>query len=307
MTNAEKKVINQEELAGIQYFGGAGTTDECLDGIKRLLHYGDIIREAKLLTRIEEEDKTGSSKSHAFILKINYGDNVAIKSGFGSGYSGTGAHGLSIALQLLVRHGAEIYEHEVDESFFSRLDRSCLLASDLEKLENSKPIIPWRYTNYIIPYLPNDCRRRYDNETLKLEFPATIPFRILDERLIDLALNFFENPDSALLTAFRRLEGNIRKRASIDAKVGIRLFSEAFQGENSVLYWEDKDQGEHVAKAKMFEAIYGAYRNPRSHIEESWNEEDYLREFLLINELFLLEKAAVKRPPLESANEKSVA
>ena len=94
MTKTEKKTLNQNDLAGIQYLGLAGVTAQCLRGIARLIHFGDTIHHARLITSKENH--------HSFILTVNHNEQVAIKSGFASGYTGTGAHGLSTAIQLQV-------------------------------------------------------------------------------------------------------------------------------------------------------------------------------------------------------------
>lgn len=287
--------ISKDSLAGIQYFGLAGMTGECLDGIKRLIHFGDKIHEAKLLTC---KDKY-SIAVHAFILTINNDEIIGIKSGFASGYLGEGSKGFAKALQLLIRQRVKIEEYEVEKEIINRLDQSCLLASDLEKLKNLNPVRPTRYTGYVIAFSPEFqhlYEYDYDNEKLWSEFPATIPFGLIDSRLVDLALDFFDDPDSRLLSAFRRLEDIVKKRTNIKGKNGSKLFSEAFQKKNSVLYWEDDDNNKHASKASMFIAVFGAYRNPRAHQETSSENMEYLREFLLINELYVLESTAVKRP-----------
>jgi hypothetical protein len=284
--------IKQNDLAGIQYYGLAGVTSQCVDAIKRLIHYGDTIHEAKLLTC-----RSDGSTYHALILLINYGEKIAVKSGFASGYTGTGAHGFARALQLLIRHNVKINEYEVAEDLIDRLDSSCLLASDLEQLESGKSLRPERYRDYIVDLYANNLPNLYDNEVLYNEFPASIPYGLIDVRIIDLVLDFFQDPDARLMTAYRRLENLVKERTGIKGENGQKLFSKAFQSKESVLYWDDEDQREHASKANMFSAIYGTYRNPRAHKEAQLKEKDCLRELLLINELYLLEGKAIKRPP----------
>lgn len=253
-----QKMIAQDDLAGIQYFGIAGVTSQCLDAITRLIHFGDDIHHAKLLSTQE--------RHHSFLLTINYDDQVAIKSGFASGYIGTGSHGLSTALQMLIRHDVDIDEYAVTNEFMERLDSSCLLSSDLEELTEQKAIKPDRYYDYIIDCNPDWRLGMLDNdEKLRFEFPATIPLRIVDSRIIDLALAFDENPDYAIISAFRRLEDIIRKRTNLKEESGSRLFAKAFQGENQILHWENETKSENISRANMFSGIFGAYRNPRSH------------------------------------------
>lgn len=282
-----KDICQSSDLAGIQYHGLAGITQECVDAIKRLIQFGDKINRADLLTF-----STNESASHAFVLTINDGDKVAIKSGFSSGYGGTGASGLATILRILRMHGVKIQEYDVEEALIERLDSSCLLYSDLQTIERAHFVRPTRYMDYIVKIYPNILSSSCCDEELIKEFPACVPFGLMDARLIDLAMDFFNDPDAKLLMAYRCLEETVKNRAHIKGESGIKLFSAAFQGKKSVLYWED----EHAAKANMFSSVYGAYRNPRAHKVLTAGDRDCLREFFLINELFHLESAAVERP-----------
>jgi len=80
------KTLDKKKLAAIQYVGTGGITSHCVDAISRLVHFGDKINTAQLLSHIGPH-----SGAHCFLLDINYGDKVAIKSGFSSGYGGEGA------------------------------------------------------------------------------------------------------------------------------------------------------------------------------------------------------------------------
>ena len=298
MTKTEKKTLNQNDLAGIQYLGLAGVTAQCLRGIARLIHFGDTIHHARLITSKENH--------HSFILTVNHNEQVAIKSGFASGYTGTGAHGLSTAIQMLMRHHVKIDEYNVSSEFIERLDRSCLLHSDLEQLEEQKAVKPDRYADYIIGVDFIARRHLYDNDLLRSEFPAAIPFHIIDDRIMDLALDFPTNPDFCILSAFRRLEDIIRERTELKDESGESFFGRAFHGPESILCW-DGHKNEQKGKANMFVGIFGTYRNPRAHREQKTKIGEYLREFLLLNELFLLESNAIKRPLVEKKEKASAA
>lgn len=298
MAETEKKTLNQDDLAGIQYLGLAGVTAQCLDGITRLIHFGDIIHRARLVTSQENH--------HGFILTVNHDEWIAIKSGFASGYIGTGAHGLSAAIQMLIRHNIEIDEYDVSNEFMGRLNRSCLLRSDLEQLEEQRAVKPDRYTDYILGVDFAARRNLYDNDVLRSEFPAAIPFHIIDDRIMDLALDFPNNPDFCIISAFRRLEDTIRERTDLKDESGETLFARAFHGPESILCWEGH-KNEQKSKANMFVGIFGTYRNPRAHKEHKEEKGEYLREFLLLNELFLLEKGATQRLLNESAEKATAA
>lgn len=157
---------------------------------------------------------------------------------------------------------------------------------------------PDRYDDYIYEYSPAPIPglQSYNSEAVKNKFPTVIPFHIVDDRLLEFALIFPQNPDSAIKDGFRRLETIVSERASIHDEVGVKLFSKAFLNEDAPLTWDKISKGEKVARAQMFTGVFGAYRNPRAHKEKEMTHAEDLREFLLLNELYLLEASAVKEP-----------
>lgn len=130
----------KNQLVGMQYLGMSGISKECQDAVMRLLQYGDSVTDVRILT---------CSNTHCLMLTVNVGDRIAIKSGFGSGYLGTGSHTFSYVLQLLEAHGAEIEEYEVDHDFIERLDMSALTTEDIAKLDTARPVLPSRWHDYI--------------------------------------------------------------------------------------------------------------------------------------------------------------
>ena len=280
---AKRKVARaaEDDSAGIQYAGEAGASQECQDAVVRLLQYGDEITAARILT---------CGADHALLLTIGVGDLLAIKSGFASGYGGEGPRRFSYVLQLLQAFGVEIEEYEIAEAVISRLDSSSLRRSDLNKLEKARPLRPRRWHRYIQDR-HEDLMQRSD---LWEEFPLIIPFAIVDSRLLDLAISFWNAPDDRLLTAYRRLEDIVRKRTGLKEH-GVKLFSQAFMGQASRLHWPDLDVGEQAGRTQLFTGVFGAYRNRRAHRELKQYGSDQLAEFLLLNQLFRLELEAVEK------------
>jgi hypothetical protein len=128
------------------------------------------------------------------------------------------------------------------------------------------------------------------------EFPTVIPFAVIDPRLMDLALSFWNAPNDKIFEAYRRLEDTIRSRTGIKEKSG-RLFSNAFMGDRAKLRWRGCDDAEQAARGELFRATFTAFRNPRAHGQVGGNAEDKLTEFLLANQLFRLEREAVLSRP----------
>lgn len=285
-------LINSEDLAKIQYHGEAGITRSCLNAIIRLIQFGDQIEEVKLLT---------FETRHCFLLSFAYQSNyIAIKSGFSSGYSGTGSLGLAIAIQLLHPYFPWIEEYILSSSIFQRIDDSCLLTSDIDEINSLKSVFPYRVHKYTHAFGFNDSDSPEQYERLQEEFPRIVPLKFVDFRIADLALKIKDEPDSTLMSAYRRLEGIIRKRTGLESDViGSKLFNKAFRGENAPLYWENIEPAEREGRAYMFEGIYLAFRNPRAHRELKLSLDEEIREFILVNELFLLESQAIDKPKKE--------
>lgn len=263
---------------GIQYVGIPGATKECEDAVVGLLQYGGRVTLARILSH---------ANHHCLLLTLQFGDAVAVKSGFGSGYSGTGAHGLSFILALLYAQGATIEELEVDEALLRRVDMSALTSADISRLNKAEPIRPNRWSTYVFK---DDFDATQDG-TLWHRFKPIIPFAIVDERIMDLALKFEEQADDCLLKGYRRLEDCVRKRTGVEEH-GYKLFSQVFLGSPPKLTWLDVDSSEHAGRASLFTGTFMAYRNPRAHREPRRHSSE-LTEFLLLNHLFLLENEAV--------------
>jgi hypothetical protein len=265
-----------DPLAGIQYSGVAGSTKECQDAVLRLLQYGDRITLARILSH---------SNDHCLLLTVNNGDLVAIKSGFSSGYRGGGPHGFSYVLRLLDVHGADIDEYDVDEDVMERLDRSALTKTDLAMLDSARPIRPSRWPDYVFEEDVENGR----SGRIWREFRPIIPFAVVDSRIFDLAISFWEDPDGKLMTGYRRLEDMVRERTGID-EVSAKLFSQAFLGEEPKLGWKALDKGARAGRGSLFTAAYTAHRSRRAHRELREYANDQLTEFMLLNHLYLLEK-----------------
>jgi hypothetical protein len=267
--------------AGIEYAGVAGISRECRDAVMRYIQFGDKIKKVRILT---------GGRGHCLLLKINTGDTVAIKSGFGSGYNGEGPRTFSYILMLLDAHCDDIEEIEVGSALQKRLDKSALTSSDIEFLSTAKVVGPLRWYDYI-------WEKHFDMReegTLWEEFHPVVPFSIMDSRIMDLAISFWDNPDDKLLTGYRRLEDIMRERTGFKGN-GPKVFSEAFLSPQAKLTWSGLDEGELKSRANLFSAAYGAYRNRRAHSEMKTHSKEMLTEFLLLNHLYTLEKAAEEK------------
>lgn len=273
------------ELAGIQYMGVAGVSAWCIEAIRRLFKAGDQVKSAMLLT---------AGNDHAFLL--NLGDDecprwVAIKAGFSSGYAGEGPRTLSEALALLEAFNVPVEEVNVPPEMLQRIDQSALTQKDLAFIESARPARPWRLADYIYPEDWGSANKARAMRRLE----PSMPWGLLDGRLLDLAETFHHSPDHALMAGFRRLEETVRARLGDKQKDALdsRVFSIAFMGDTPVLNWKDLPKPERIARGNLFINAYGAFRNPRAHREREEDWRVQLSEFLTLNMLFQLESEAI--------------
>jgi len=266
---------------GIQYVGLPGVTEDCIEAVQRLIQFGDRIERARILT---------SGNEHCLLLTVSVDDLIAVKSGFSSGYGGSGPSGFSFVLQLLEFHGVRLEEYDVGPEFLEKVDNSALTVRDIDQLDATRAVRPSRWPDYI---LERDWERDAAG-TLWRDFPPVIPFAVVDARLADLAKSFWEGADERLLTAYRRLEDIVRKRTKLKES-GSKLFSQAFLGDSARLGWKSLDPSEQVGRGNLFVSAYMAHRNPRAHREAGHDPDEQLREFLLVNHLFRLEAQSEQR------------
>lgn len=72
-----------------------------------------------------------------------------------------------------------------------------------------------------------------------------------------------------------------------------KLFVRASLGEAALLRWDCCDESEAVSRGELFRNIFTAFRNSRAHGEQEDCAADQLSEFLLVNQLFRLDRAAI--------------
>ncbi len=263
----------------VEYLGDAGITLSCLQSLCKTLQTHSDLTTALLLT---------NDQVHAFLLKDDSGTYYVIRSGFTSGYSGEGPKGLAKALALLSKHRIETEEILIPTKLLNRLNNSSLNDQDIDFIYQQKIIRPIRLHDYIYPF-ENEVTQTTKS---KCYYPLELPYSIIDDRIFDLALLFKQDPDSALTKAYKRLEDIVRTRTSI-REHSTKLFAQVFQGENALLTWDVPDSAEIKGRINLFTGAYMAFRNARAHREKDENLIHQYREFLLINELYLLEAEAI--------------
>lgn len=254
----------------IQYLGVRGSTGLCLDALRYVIQQPARLECAFLISFCGR---------HGFLLKNQFGW-WAIRSGFTSGYVGTGPRGLNTALRALIDLEVDLHEKHCGNTL-SRIDSGKLRKQDISGL----------YSNYmpvpdLLPYkLPDSEQRDIWNV-----MPG-IPFALLDSRLHDLARDFFDNPDAKLHAGYCRLEGILRERTGL-AAFGKNLFERAFSKDPPLLAWEDCDPGEVRGRANLFISVFQSYRNPRAHNETESSARSAVRELVLLSHLYMLEAEA---------------
>jgi hypothetical protein len=272
-------MIGQAAPPDIQYVGTAGVSAHCLNAIRRLIQFGDLIPSALLLT---------CENRHAFLLTQASEGLIAVRSGFASGYSGEGPRSLSEAISLLQQYGTEIEERNVRSAVIDRLDSARLTLRDIEGVQSSAPVAHVRLYDYVLAEHVEVNRSGHGWHGM----PITMPYAIIDARLADLARDFLVRPDECLMAGYRRLEDVVRTRTGLNDS-STALFSKAFVVDKAVLGWDIDNESERKGRGQLFVNVFMAYRNPRGHRELVHPPSDTLCEFLLLNHLFGLERCAV--------------
>jgi len=131
------------------------------------------------------------------------------------------------------------------------------------------------------------------NACMRQQFALVPNFGLLDSRLFDYARLLESDPDAAISKAFRSLEETVRARCGLPGLFGKILFERAFLKQGALLTWKGLEPNEIRGRGELFVAIFSAFRNPRAHRQINASRSQHLREFMLINELFLLESEAV--------------
>jgi hypothetical protein len=280
-------MFKSENYYHVEYWGNQGITETCLMSLCNLIQTHSDLTYALLLT---------NEQTHAFIIKDENESFYVIRSGFTSGYMGEGPRGLATALTLLKRHEIETEEILVSSKILRRANNSTLNDSEIELLFKQEIIRPIRLHDYIYPFV----KEVSETHRSKCYYPMELPYSILDDRIFDLALLFKQDPDSALLKAYKRLEDIIRDRTDL-TEHSSKLFSQVFQGDNSLLTWNVPDIGEIKGRTNLFTGTYMAFRNARAHRESTENYAQMFREFLLVNELYLLEGEAIETSTLQES------
>lgn len=273
------------DVPDVQYVGSPSTTDSCLQAIVASVHFDGPIAFARLLS---------CDGRHGFYLNVDGPSSKVVRCGFTSGYSGEGPAGLARALELLALHRIDVEEIAVSQGLLERIDAARLTHADLQWISAAQVVRPTR----IYDYRHDGLVGRDDSGGFSGRYhPLSMPWSMLDSRLIQVALQFESDPDMAIFRAFRDLEDHVKTRCSLPVEVhGVDVFKKAFRGSGSLLVWENKHRNESDGQAQLFEGAYAAIRNARAHrVVSVVDLHRAYRELLLVNELYLLERESKPR------------
>ncbi|AXY57083.1 TIGR02391 family protein [Acinetobacter chinensis] len=263
----------------IQYLGTPYTQD-CLDAIGIILQTQIHIEKALLLS---------CNQAHAYLIK-SHRNTYIIRSGFRSGYPGEGPKGLASSLQLLLKHNIAVDEINISEKLMKKINHSSLPDTDIEIMLKTEVVRPTNIYEYIYEiYKTTEYQVTNDRY-----YPTELPYHLIDSQILDLALKFNDDPNRSIFNAFIRLENIVQNRINSD-KHSSALFEYAFCSENRPLICKNEDKRASQATGRIFPNIYKAFRNEHAHNEVSKPLKTLMREFLLINELYILESEAIQR------------
>jgi hypothetical protein len=278
-----------EHATFLEYMGSPGATHPCMDAVEALLHSRREIQKCVILT-----DRSPTHPSHALLLVEPTGVEIVVKSGFKSGYGGTGPKGFSATLALLDWHGVELDEVYVAHDLMGRLGASAMTVADLESIRTARSVRPQRLWDYILE--EDETGPDPGNPWIRRE--RVLPLGMLDKRIAPLARDFWTDPDGVLFRVQRALEEAVKAKAGLtqeEASAGpSKVFQMAFN-DGGKLHWPGISSSERGGRANLFVGAVSAYRNPRAHRELGSSMDDALSELMLYNHLFRLEAAAERR------------
>lgn len=269
------------QIASIQYHGESGVTQACIDAVVRIVQAGEWISKALLLTHEDE---------HCLYLQLAEHEDILIRPGFRSGYYGEGAAGLAIVLLLLKDHRIDVEEVLVSGRFMRRAAESRLTRADVARIDSGRAVRPYRLSDYTWKVLDG---RGGGPACVRKQYSLLPPFGLLDPRLWEFALMLESDPDAAISKAFRLLEETVCRRCGFQGLFGRKVFEKAFLGTDPKMTWRALHPNEVKGRAELFTGAFSSHRNPRAHRQIDDSKGRSLREFLLVNELFLLEAEAV--------------
>lgn len=267
----------------IQYLGTPFTQD-CLNAIGFILQTQQRIEKALLLSY---------DQNHAYLVKSDRSTYI-IRSGFTSGYLGEGPKGLASSLQLFLKHNIEVEEVCISEKIMKKVNKTSLSNNDLEHILKTKYTRPIQIHEYIYA-IYNTLEYQVTNDRY---YPTELPYQLIDSRILDLALKFNDDPNYSILTAYTRLEDIVKVKINDRSLFSNNLLKTAFISDKqrqSIYFWDANNEKISNALGCLFTNIFTVYRNERAHSEVDKPYFKQLREFLLINELYLLEREAIKR------------
>lgn len=278
--------------AQLEYRGTRGITRHCLVALANFLQECRTTGRAILLSTPADDH---GCRSHAFLLLLDDLPEVLVLDGFASGYGGEGPRGLSTAICLLDTRRWDMNEVELTAELFERLCARAATQNELQRILKlrRKPV------SDVFRYVP---RENLDSEAMKLawrDLPINIPLPMIDVRLFDVAIAFWDDPDSLLSKAYRRLEDSVRDKTGFNSSNdhGARLFSRAFGNDKSPFVWLVNGE-ETTCYAPLFTAAFTGFRNNRAHRDPGYeSDKSVAGELLLLNMLYLLEAQVMPRSP----------
>jgi hypothetical protein len=289
--NRTRLAASSSALPGqIEFRGVRGTTQPCLES---LASYLQERREKGLAILLSGPADKHGCRSHAFVLTLDDSPELLISDGFSSGYMGEGPRGLISAISILEISGWDINEVRLGEDLFERLCAGLATWDDLGRLckRRRRPI------SHVFDYVP---RESLDRDQMRRQWQAVtvnLPLPLIDSRILDIAVQFWMDPDGFLAKAYRRLEDLVRKRSGFNGvnDHGAKLFSKAFGNDKSPLVWR-VDNEDSICYAPLFTATFSGFRNSRAHRDPGLESEHGLAlELLQLNQLFILEAQLMER------------
>lgn len=294
-------------MADYDLVGVSGASHESFQALAIVLQTSERIEYAILVGAPIEDSPIWT---HLFVIATESSTSprfVVVRSGFASGYGGTGPAYTSQAVLLLDSMDVETRGVEVDLETFRRIEDGTASYDELRALHeapDSGRHGPWDVVRE--GHWPNR-----DSQSLWRYWTTVwIPRALVHGEFQEHVAEFERNPHDSFLATTRKLESRLRQKlllfGAAEAKrlEGRRLVDRAF-GKNGRLTWrapdgEPLDDRERESRRELFAGTLGALRNIAAHDDDhKLDYVNWVRDLVFVSRLMEWVEDAVPVPAAE--------
>lgn len=282
------------QKADVSYVGKPGMTCSCEKAVEEYITHRGPPDRVTLLSCERPWHEGAFDNAFMFEKEESEYFKTFVLDGFSCSSSGSAGEALSRIISLLEWHNVESFrEINIPREIMIRIHKQDVTVDDIEAIETS-------------PSRGNPRRHRWENHAMPVNpwkgRDVFLPMSLLDDRLVESGKAIIEDPDASetvVREGFRLLEHILKSRvegyseaAGLDA---VKLIDFCFDKDKGALIWPGVKPGVTDGRRQLFRGAFQAIRNPFSHTVPDHDFARDIRHFLLLNELFTLEKQSITR------------